>query len=104
MFIQKGGYIRGVSDISYPYIDAVREHLDIGKDVRHYDQYEGIIFLVGDKIESISSIVVDAESLSIDGSAMAFRTDDPTYAEHLISTFEPLWEQAAPQHSAWKSC
>ncbi len=77
--------------------------MDVGKDVRHYDQYEGIIFLVGDKIESISSIVFDVESLSINGSAMAFRTDDPAYAEHLISTFE-LWKQAAPQHSAWKSC
>jgi len=40
MFIQKGGRIRGIADISYAYIDAVRERLDIGEEARHYGQYE----------------------------------------------------------------
>jgi hypothetical protein len=69
MFIQKGGLVRGVTDISYSYIDAVRERLDIGEETRHYGQYEGVIFLVGDKRESISSISIDPELLLFDGPA-----------------------------------
>ena len=96
MFIQKGGRIRGVADIAYPYIDAVRERLDIGEEARHYGQYEGMIFLVGDESESISSISINPELLLFDGPATAFWSDDPTYSEYLVSIFETAWEQSVP--------
>jgi hypothetical protein len=96
MFIQKGGYIRGVSDISNPYIDAVREHLDIGQSMCHSEKYQGVFIVVGGKRKSISSISVDGESLSIDTPVVALWSDNPTYAEYLMSTFEIAWEQAVP--------
>jgi hypothetical protein len=96
MLIQKGGRVRGITDISYPYVDVVRERLDIGEEARHYGQYEGMIFLVGDKSESISSISIDPELLLFDGPATAFWTDDSTYTEYLVSIFEKTWEQSIP--------
>jgi len=96
IFIQKGGRIRGIADISYRDIDTVRERLDIGEDVRHFGQYEGMIFLVGDKSESISSINIDPGLLLFDGPATAFWTDDPMYTEYLVFAFETAWEQSVP--------
>ena len=39
---------------------------------------------------------IDVESLSIDTPVVALWSDDPTYAEYLMSTFETAWEQAVP--------
>jgi hypothetical protein len=96
MLIQNAGSVRSIADFSYPYIDEIRKLLDIGEDVCHFPQYQGIFMLVGDRRESISSISIDAESLSIDTPVVALWSDDSTYAEYLMSTFELVWEQAIP--------
>ncbi len=92
--IQKGILIRCISDISYGYIDCTRELLDIGEDVRHSDRYRGIFMIVRDNKESLSSMSVDATNLSINDSVVALWSNDATYAEYLMSTFELAWEQA----------
>jgi hypothetical protein len=96
LFIQRGGHVRGIADFSYQYIVEMRKGLDIGVDVRHVSQYQGIFMLVVDRRESISSMSIDAESLSIDTPIVALWNDDPTYAKYLMSTFEMAWEQAVP--------
>jgi hypothetical protein len=95
-FIQKGGRVRGIIDFSYQYIEEIRELLDIGEDVRYIPQYQGIFLLVRDRKESISSMSVDATSLSIDTPIVALWNEDLIYAEYLGSTFEMAWEQAIP--------
>jgi len=96
MLIQNAGNVRGIADFSSPYIKEVRDRLDTGEDVRHFPQYQGIFMLVGDGQESISSMSIDAESLSIDTPIVALWSDDPTYIEYLLSTFEMAWEQSIP--------
>ena len=96
LFMQKGGHARGIADFSYPFIKEIRGWLDIGQDVRYIPQYQGIFMLVGDRQESISSMSIDAKSLSVDTPIVALWSDDPTYAEYLVSTFEMAWEQANP--------
>jgi hypothetical protein len=96
LFIQKGGRVRGIADFSYPYIKEIQQRLNTGADVRYLPQYQGTFMLVGDKKESISSMNVDAESLSIDTPVVALWSDDSTYAEYLMSTFEIAWEQSVP--------
>ena len=96
MLIKRGGHVRGISNISLTYIDVVRESVDVGEEVRHYDQYQGIYFIVADKKESVSSINVDAESLSLEDPLVALWTEDPIYAEYLLSTFEIAWYQSIP--------
>jgi hypothetical protein len=96
MLIQKGGRVRGIADFSYQYIKEIREWLDSGIDMRHYPQYLGIFMLVGDKKESISSMSINVKRLSIDAPIVALWSDDPTYAEYLMSTFETAWERAVP--------
>ena len=48
MLMQKGGRMRGIADFSYQYIGEMRELLDIGTDVRHFPQYQGVLMIVGD--------------------------------------------------------
>jgi hypothetical protein len=93
--IQSGVRIRGIVDFSYPYIDIIQKLLDAGQDVRHFDKHQEIFMVIADK-KSISTISVNAESLSIDTPIVALWNDDPTYAEYLMSTFETAWEQAVP--------
>jgi len=93
--IQSGVCIRGIVDFSYPYIGIIQKLLDAGQDVRHFDKYQGIFMVVADK-KSISTISVNAESLSLDTPVIALWSDDPTYAEYLMSTFEIAWEQSVP--------
>jgi len=96
MFIERGGRVRGIADLSYPYIKEIQQRLGTGADVRYFPQYQGIFMLVGDRKESISSMNVDVESLSIDTPVVALWSDNLTYAEYLLSTFELAWEQAIP--------
>jgi hypothetical protein len=52
--------------------------------------------VVVDKRESISipQLNVDLGNLSLDDRVIGFWTDDPSYAEHLSSTFEAAWKEA----------
>ena len=95
-FIDRGGKIRVIIDISYPYVKVAQQHLDLGYDMRHYDQYRGIMFSVFDRKISTSAINVDINRISLDAPIKMLWTDDPAYAEYLIATFELLWEQAIP--------
>jgi hypothetical protein len=94
LFIQKGGRVRGIADFSYPYIKEIQQRLDTGADVRYFPQYQGTFMLVGDRKESISSMSIDAESLSIDTPVVALWSDNAIYAEYLVSTFDLAWEQS----------
>jgi hypothetical protein len=74
----------------------VQELLNIGEDVRQYDQYCGVYFSVMDRKYCGTTINADIKRMSLDESASGFTTDDATYVNSLISTFELLWEQAIP--------
>ena len=95
--IEKGGRVRGITEISGTDLRVVRELMDVGEDVRHVDQYRGGLMLVVDKSESISSISqqsVDIGDLSLDDRVVVFWTDDTSYAEYLFTTFEAVWKGA----------
>lgn len=46
-FIDRGGTVKIIVDVSYPVIDNVRELLSIGEEVRHIDQH-GVLFVMYD--------------------------------------------------------
>jgi sugar-specific transcriptional regulator TrmB len=94
--IERGGHIRGICDVTNPIIEHVQEQLDMGQDVRHFSQYRGIYFGVFDRKYCVSSINIDFKHMSLDEPLSAFYTDDTTYVNSLISTFEILWEQSVP--------
>jgi hypothetical protein len=93
VLIQKGGRARAITAISSPYVETVRQHLDMGEDVGHVEHYDGVFFLIGDKTQSISSIHINVEDLSVDDQIAAFWSRDPTYAEYLLLNFEQAWAQ-----------
>jgi sugar-specific transcriptional regulator TrmB len=93
-FIQRGGKVRTIVDISYPIIDNVRELLQIGEQVRHIDKH-GVMFVVFDRKHSMTAISNPAR-VSLNAPMAALWTDDPNYAEYLAATFEMLWKQSVP--------
>lgn len=93
MQIANGVRIRSIFHISSPYVELARSLLDIGEDLRHIDQYEGVFFLVGDRKQSVSSMHVDIEGLSLDDKVVAFWSESSTYAEYLLSHFDQAWAQ-----------
>ncbi len=94
--LDRGAKIRIIADISNQFIESAQQHLDIGIDMRHYDQYRGILFGVWDRKISASAINIDITRVSLDAPLSILWTDDPTYAEYLAATFELLWEQSVP--------
>ena len=95
-WMERGGHVRGITDISYPIIEGVQMLLDNGARLRHYDNYRGIYFSVADRKHCLSAINTDARSYSLDEPVKTLWSDDPNYANHLVSTFELLWEQSVP--------
>ena len=95
-FIDRGGKIRFITDITYPYVGLIQQHLDIGIEARHFDSYMGILFSVFDRKVSMSAISADVKHISLNEPVSVLWTDDPTYAEYLTSTFELLWDRATP--------
>jgi sugar-specific transcriptional regulator TrmB len=93
-FIQRGGKVRVMVDITYPVLDSVREMLAIGEEVRHIDRL-GVMFVVFDRKHSITAInIPDRASLS--APLAALWTDDPAFAAYLAATWEMLWERSIP--------
>ena len=94
-FIKRGGKVRVVIEISYPFIDAVRELLDVGDEVRHIDHH-GIMFIIFDRKITMSAISAEITNYSLSHPLAALLTYDPTYAKYLAATWEMLWEQSVP--------
>ncbi|MGZ4879610.1 MAG: TrmB family transcriptional regulator [Halobacteriota archaeon] len=94
--VDRGGYVRGISDISYADIAPAQEVLDIGEDLRHYYAYGGIFFAVVDGKHCVSAINVHINRISLNEPVSLLWTDDPQYAEYLTATFEMLWEHSIP--------
>jgi len=91
--IEKGGRVRGIIEDSDTHFGVVPEHLNNGEDVRLFDQYRGTFMLVADKRESISSINVKANDLSLDDRIVAFWTENQAYADFLVAMFEAEWKE-----------
>jgi hypothetical protein len=53
------------------------------------------MFVVYDRKHSIMPIHI-AASAALNAPMTALWTDDPVYAEYLVSTFEILWKQSVP--------
>jgi sugar-specific transcriptional regulator TrmB len=96
-FIDRGGRIRFITDITYPYVELIQQHLDAGMEVRHFHKYAGLLFCAFDGKIGLSAInAADLKRVSLSELVSVLWTDDPTYAQYLISTFELLWEQSVP--------
>jgi sugar-specific transcriptional regulator TrmB len=94
--IEQGASVRGITDIRYAEIASAQEQVDIGVDLKHFDNYEGLYFAVVDRKHCISAINVDISRISLNEPISMLWTDDPTYADYLTATFEVLWAQSIP--------
>ena len=94
VLMQKGGHERGITEISPPYVKVVSALIDIGVDLRHIERYGGTFMVVGDSRQSISSMDVNTQDLSLDDNIVAFWTENPDYTAYLLSSFDRTWAEA----------
>jgi len=90
-FMERGGSMRGITYVADPYIETVRELVKAGADIRFTRQNPRQFMLIGDDKESISSVYIEPEHLSLESPITAFWTSDPDYAQWLLSAFEAEW-------------
>jgi len=95
-FIQNGGVSRGIVPVSQANIKNIEICLDSGDDVRHADEMQEFLMFVVDSRRSISAINIGIDEFTFDTPVVAFWSDDPTYAEYLLASFENAWSQAIP--------
>ncbi len=95
-FIDNGGVVRGVMSISPANVEEMRTRLDIGEDLRHSDEAQELFMFVGDEHYSVSAINISIDDYTLDTPVTAFWSDDPTYAEYLLASFENVWSKTAP--------
>ncbi len=94
--IKRGKRVRGILDITHKVVNSAQELVDVGEDVRHYANYEGMYFAVLDDAISFSAINVDIRRISLGEPIAMLWTNDATYARYLTSMFEMLWKQSVP--------
>ncbi|MDD1720444.1 MAG: hypothetical protein LUP95_00415 [Euryarchaeota archaeon] len=95
-FIQNGGVLRGITTVSPANVEETRTRLAIGEDLRHSDLHYEFFMMVGDRQQSLSAINIGIDEYTLDTPLVAFWSDDPTYAEYLLTSFENAWSQAIP--------
>jgi sugar-specific transcriptional regulator TrmB len=98
-FIDRGGKIRWITDITYPYVDSIQQHIDIGIEVRHFEEYKGILFSVFDRKISTSAINADLNSVSLSQPLSLLWTDDPYMLSTLCRPSSCCGSNQSPQHS-----
>ena len=94
--IGRGASFRMLTDVSYSGIELIKEAIDIGEEVRHLERYRGVYFAVMDRKVCLHGINLDIRHISLTQPIAMLYTDDPTYAQYLIATFEALWQQSVP--------
>lgn len=95
-FIKSGGVVRGITTISRANIEEAQMRLDIGEDLQHSEVLSELFLFVGDKQHSISSMNIGVREYTFDTPVTAFWSEDPAYAEYLLTSFENAWSQAVP--------
>lgn len=91
-FVTSGGKVRILTDISYSNVDTMRELMESGGEMRHFNQHQ-MPFVVFDRKVAMSGINVEFAHFSLSQPIAALWTDDPAYAQYLAATFEILWNQ-----------
>ena len=95
-FIQNGGVVRGIVEVSAANIKDVRICLECGQDVRHSEDFGGVFMLVADGRESISAINTGVANLTLDTATTALWSENPSYAQYLLTVFAQIWVEAVP--------
>lgn len=92
--VERGVEMRFILDVSSQALDAVRAAIEGGIDVRHYEQYRGIMFTLVDSKESFTVVTFDPRYSPKDTKHTAFLCDSHKYAHRLANQFEMVWRQS----------
>ncbi|MGZ4909629.1 MAG: TrmB family transcriptional regulator [Halobacteriota archaeon] len=90
--VDRGVRVKLVTEVLSKNVRSVREALAGGIEVRHYDDYAGMRYLVADSRESLTTITFDALRYGKDAADTAFWTNSPEYAQSLEASFALQWD------------
>ncbi|MGZ4880519.1 MAG: TrmB family transcriptional regulator [Halobacteriota archaeon] len=90
--VDRGVCVKLVTEVLSKNVRSVREALAGGIEVRHYDDYAGMRYLVADSRESLTTITFDALRYGKDAADTAFWTNSPEYAQSLEASFALQWD------------
>ncbi len=91
---QRGVEARAIVTTDTPYVDEFQRAEAGGVQIRQYNKYVGVRFLVVDRRQTITPISSRDEAFALDVDDSAFWTNEREYAEQLMATFEMLWPEA----------
>jgi sugar-specific transcriptional regulator TrmB len=91
---QRGVEVRAIVTTDAPYVDEFQCAEAGGVQIRQYNKYVGVRFLVVDRRQTITPISSRDEAFALDVDDSAFWTNEREYAEQLMATFEMLWPEA----------
>lgn len=86
--------MRGITYVADPCVETVRELMRAGADIRHMYHNPREFMLIGGGGESISSVYIEPEYLSLESPIVAFWSSDPEDAQWLMSGFQAEWTQS----------
>ncbi len=95
-FVQRGGATRGILNVLPENVAEVQLFLDAGENIRHSTDVHELFMFIGDKKKSISTINIGVTEFTLDTPGSAFWSEDPAYAEYLLTSFERAWAKAIP--------
>ncbi len=95
-FHLRGGTSRGVTTISDSNLQEIQTFLDVDEGIRHSEDVHELFMLVADKRRSISAINIGVSEFTLDTPVISFSSEDPTYAEYLLASFENAWSRGLP--------
>ncbi len=94
-FIERGGVSWGVVSTSQANAAELQANIAIGEDIRRSNAAFELFMFVADRRDSISAVNVGMD-YTLKTPVTAFWSEDPTYAEYLLTSFEAAWAEAEP--------
>ncbi len=95
-FIQSGGVMKGITTVSRVNVEETRMRVTMGEDLRHSDLHDEFFMIIGDRKQSLSAINIGVYDFTLATPITALWSEDPTYSEFLLASFETAWSQAVP--------
>ncbi len=95
--VQRPVSIRVVTEVTSSNADIVQRMRESRIAIRHYDNYNGLVFSVCDSQESIVAIDFDLHRhASRDLRTSSFLCNSANYAKRLITVFDDIWKRSVP--------
>ncbi len=95
--LQRPVSIRLITEVTAHNVDIIQQMVESGVEIRHCDNYNGIVFTICDSQESMVAIDFDLRRhQSRDQRTSSFWCNSADYAKRLTALFDDFWKRSVP--------